>query len=113
MAMLDPRCRARETPDRCPAPETGLAGVAIGRDIAQPPGLIVNEVVSNAMKHALAGRPDGRVRARLSRLDQVHAELTISGNGAGFTPSCSSSAMTIPIRAMAARTSRSAFRRGP
>jgi two-component sensor histidine kinase len=82
--------------------ETELADVAIDRDLAQPLGLIVNEVVSNAMKHAFADRPDGRIVVRLSPLDEQRAELTISDDGAGFTPTGQETGMgTRLIRAFA------------
>lgn len=66
--------------------ETDLAPAAIDRDLAQPLGLIVNEVISNAMKHAFAGKPEGRIVVRLARLAPDRAELTITDDGHGFTP---------------------------
>jgi two-component system, sensor histidine kinase PdtaS len=66
---------------------TELAEVAIDRDLAQPLGLIVNEVISNAMKHAFAGRQGGRITVTLTALAEDRAELTISDDGPGFTPS--------------------------
>jgi two-component sensor histidine kinase len=66
---------------------TELAEVAIDRDLAQPLGLIVNEVISNAMKHAFAGRKGGRITVTLTALAEDRAELTISDDGPGFTPS--------------------------
>ena len=41
---------------------------SIDRDLAQPLGLIVNEVISNAMKHAFAGRRNGRIAVTLALL---------------------------------------------
>jgi two-component sensor histidine kinase len=66
--------------------QTEFAEVAIDRDLAQPLGLIVNEVISNAMKHAFAGRAQGRIAVKLALLGVDQAELTISDDGQGFTP---------------------------
>ncbi len=66
--------------------DTDLAEAAIDRDVAQPLGLIVNEVISNAMKHAFKGRDEGRIAVTLSLLAEDRAELAISDNGEGFTP---------------------------
>jgi two-component sensor histidine kinase len=72
---------------------TDLAPVSIDRDLAQPLGLIVNEVISNAMKHAFPGRADGRIAVELVALSSERAELVISDNGRGFTPNGSESGM--------------------
>jgi two-component sensor histidine kinase len=66
--------------------ETELAEMAIDRDLAQPLGLIANEVISNAVKHAFAGRPGGRISIRLAAIAEDRAELTISDDGSGYTP---------------------------
>ena len=66
--------------------ETALAEAAIDRDLAQPLGLIVNEVISNAMKHAFAGRDHGTISLRLVLLSPAQAELVIADDGPGFTP---------------------------
>ena len=65
---------------------TELVEATIDRDLAQPLGLIVNEVISNAMKHAFKERADGRITVVLSLLAPGQAELAISDNGEGFTP---------------------------
>ena len=64
---------------------TDLAPATIDRDLAQPLGLIVNEVMSNAMKHAFAGG-EGRIDMTLSMIAPDRAELAITDNGRGFTP---------------------------
>lgn len=65
---------------------TELAEATIDRDLAQPLGLIVNEVVSNAVKHAFAGREGGVITVSLAFIAQERAELLISDNGPGFMP---------------------------
>jgi two-component sensor histidine kinase len=64
---------------------TDLAEASIDRDLAQPLGLIVNEVISNAIKHAFHGRPGGAIVIRLRLLADDRAELTVQDDGTGFT----------------------------
>jgi two-component sensor histidine kinase len=58
----------------------------IDRDQALPLGLLVNEIISNAFKHAFQGASSGRVRISLSTVSDREARLTISDNGRGFNP---------------------------
>lgn len=53
-------------------------------DTAVPCGLIVNELVSNALKHAFGGREQGRVTVRLRRDDPNTVELSVQDDGTGF-----------------------------
>ena len=52
-------------------------------DTAIPLGLIVNELVSNALKHAFRESIGGTIRIGLYR-DGTHATLLVSDNGTGF-----------------------------
>ena len=63
-----------------------LTPMIINRDVALPLGLIVNEVVSNAVKHAFHDQPSPTISVRLERMDESQAEVTIKDNGTGFTP---------------------------
>jgi len=65
---------------------TELADIEVDRDLAQPLGLIVNEVVSNAVKHAFHGRDGGRISVDLRLIAQDRAELVIGDNGPGIAP---------------------------
>jgi two-component sensor histidine kinase len=58
--------------------------VSVGLDDAVRCGLIVNELVSNALKHAFAGRATGRLLVRLERADGLRAALTVSDDGVGL-----------------------------
>jgi two-component sensor histidine kinase len=58
----------------------------VDRDQALPLGLLVNEIVSIAFKHAFKGAPAGRIRISLSMVSDQEARLTISDNGCGFSP---------------------------
>ena len=73
--------------------ETDLAEAVIDRDLAQPLGLIVNEVVSNAVKHAFDGRETGTIRVSLAMTATDRAELVMSDDGPGFTPTGEESGM--------------------
>ncbi len=59
--------------------------LSVPLDTAIPLGLIVNEVVTNSLKHAFADRPAGSLRVKLvQRGDGLR--LTIADNGAGLPP---------------------------
>jgi len=55
----------------------------IGVVQAVPVGLVVNEVVTNSLKHAFKGRRSGRICIRLTRSGST-CTLTISDDGVGF-----------------------------
>ncbi len=62
-----------------------LAPQQLSPDQALPPGLIVNEVVSNAFKHDFPNGRAGGVNVTLTRpLEGNDAVLTIADNGAGM-----------------------------
>jgi PAS domain S-box-containing protein len=58
--------------------------VSIGINVAVPCGLIVNELFSNALKHAFQGREKGNVRICLRPASEGFAELTVSDDGVGL-----------------------------
>lgn len=72
---------------------TELSELAIDRDLAQPLGLIVNEVIGNSLKHAFAGRSEGRITVKLTPVGEDRGELTITDDGPGFTPTGAESGM--------------------
>jgi len=53
-------------------------------DTAVPVGLIANELLSNALKHAFMGRTEGRIEICLRRRTNGEVELSIADNGIGF-----------------------------
>jgi two-component sensor histidine kinase len=65
--------------------DLAIANVAVPVDKAIPCGLILNELVTNAVKHAFRDRPDGKLRVQLSRDDQ-RIRLIIQDNGVGLPP---------------------------
>ncbi len=53
-------------------------------DMAVPCGLIVNELVSNALKHAFPAGHEGLITVRLQRLDELRAALSVADDGVGL-----------------------------
>jgi two-component sensor histidine kinase len=57
--------------------------VSVLIDTAIPCGLVLNELISNALKHAFPGDIKGEITIRLFRTDQEDIELQFSDNGIG------------------------------
>ena len=64
--------------------ELDLASVPVSLEQAVPCGLLVNELVSNSLKHGFADGRSGELRVWLRRLDDSTLELGVSDNGAGL-----------------------------
>ena len=64
--------------------ESDLVSMTVNRDIALPLGLIANEVISNASKHAFKGRSSPSIKIKLARLNENEAEVIIADNGIGY-----------------------------
>ncbi len=56
----------------------------LGLDYAIPCGLVVNELVSNSLKHAFNGRQNGEISIRMHAKDSDSIELTVRDNGIGL-----------------------------
>ncbi|HUL62358.1 MAG TPA: histidine kinase dimerization/phosphoacceptor domain -containing protein, partial [Methanocella sp.] len=67
------------------AVDVDIAGVALGIDTAIPCGLIINELVSNALKYAFPDGRGGKVRVGLARAGGRLA-LSVADDGAGLPP---------------------------
>ena len=63
-----------------------VAPVQLGIETAVPLGLIVNELLSNAYKHAYPGERGGEVALRLAVLDDGRIEVVVSDHGVGLPP---------------------------
>jgi len=61
-----------------------VADVWLGLDVAVPCGLIVNELISNALKHAFPGGREGKVRITLAAGDEGRITLTVADDGVGL-----------------------------
>ena len=59
--------------------------ILLGVDTAIPCGLIVNELVSNSLKHAFQGRERGEISIRLRTEESQHT-MVVKDNGVGFPP---------------------------
>jgi two-component sensor histidine kinase len=55
-------------------------------DAAVPCGLIVNELISNCLKHAFRGRGEGNIHVELVPLTEGEALLCVSDDGVGLPP---------------------------
>jgi two-component sensor histidine kinase len=65
--------------------DTALEPVSVGRDQTLPLGLIINEIVSNAFKHAFSIDGTGQLFVGLDRTD-TGAQIVIRNSGAGYVP---------------------------
>jgi two-component sensor histidine kinase len=63
-----------------------VADVWLGLDVAFPCGLIVNELVSNALKHAFPGGRAGQVRVVMAAEAPGRIALTVADDGVGLPP---------------------------
>lgn len=63
-----------------------LDDLRVDKDAAAPLGLILNEVVANAFKHAFGDGREGTVTVRLTRLEDNRGQLVVEDNGTGFDP---------------------------
>jgi two-component sensor histidine kinase len=62
-----------------------LEPVSLSVNVAVPCGLILNELVSNALKHAFVGRDDGEVAVSLHGGAQGQVRLCVRDNGTGLS----------------------------
>ena len=61
-----------------------IENIWLGIDTAIPCGLIINELVSNSLKHAFPENRQGEVRITLRKTDEDEIALTVSDNGIGI-----------------------------
>jgi two-component sensor histidine kinase len=71
-----------------------VAPVHLGIETAVPLGLIINELLSNAYKHAYPGERGGEVVLRLAVLDDGRIEVVVSDRGVGLPPGLRPEAVT-------------------
>jgi two-component sensor histidine kinase len=55
-------------------------------NVALPTGLVVNELLTNAFKHAFAGRGNGVIVVECLRLDAETCRIVVADDGAGLPP---------------------------
>jgi PAS domain S-box-containing protein len=61
-----------------------LEDVRLGIDVAVPLGMILNELVSNCLKHAFPGGRRGEISVTLTKSAGGEVSLSVADNGAGF-----------------------------
>ncbi|EKD69728.1 MAG: signal transduction histidine kinase [uncultured bacterium] len=72
----------RASPQRI-TPEYDLDDIFFAIDLAIPCGLLVNELISNALKHAFPGSRQGRITVRLKKKEGEYVELQVADDGIG------------------------------
>jgi two-component sensor histidine kinase len=63
---------------------TGMENILLDVDRAVPFALIVNELLTNSLKHAFPNRKKGEIQIRLQSIGQEKFEFVVSDNGIGF-----------------------------
>jgi PAS domain S-box-containing protein len=66
--------------------ELAIDDIPLGVDRAIPCGLVVNELITNALKHAFPGGRRGTLRVALTRLDDGRIRLRVDDDGPGLPP---------------------------
>ncbi len=66
--------------------QTELEDVYVLIDTAIPCGLVLNELLTNALKHAFPGGRSGVIRVTLQRMDSGEIYLAVSDDGVGMPP---------------------------
>ena len=79
------RCHSSETAARVRL-EQRVGPVRLGLDQAVPCGLILNELISNALKHAFPDGRSGAIAVALNPLPGGRARLSVQDDGAGLPP---------------------------
>jgi PAS domain S-box-containing protein len=74
--------------------EVNVDHINITLDMAIPIGLIINELVTNSLKHAFAGRPQGKLTVSLRLGDDHRINLIASDDGIGLPADYSERSMT-------------------
>jgi two-component sensor histidine kinase len=63
-----------------------IEDLSVDKDAATPLGLILNEVLSNAFKHAFPEGRDGSITVRLAATGDGRGRLVVEDDGVGFDP---------------------------
>ena len=61
-----------------------IEDITLGLDHAIPCGLIINELVSNSLKHAFPKGREGEIKIALRTINDHEVELTVSDDGVGI-----------------------------
>jgi two-component sensor histidine kinase len=66
--------------------DLAIDDVALAVDKAIPCGLVINELITNALKHAFPGGRHGTIRVELGRESTGQLRLSVEDNGVGMPP---------------------------
>ena len=66
-----------------------IESVDLDPDAAIPCGMIINELISNALKYAFAEKQHGTITVRMKNIEGDRVELTVADDGIGFHPETS------------------------
>ena len=66
--------------------DIGIQDVFLDINKAIPCGLLINEIVSNSLKHAFPGGKRGTISLKMRRTNHQEVELIIADDGVGFPP---------------------------
>jgi len=84
VTLVDSLFSTYDATERGISREYELTGPPLAIDLAIPCGLIVNELVSNCLKHAFHECASGSIRITFRRLEARRIELTIADDGVGL-----------------------------
>ena len=74
------------SPDTKITPIVSVADYPFPISLAVPVGLILNELLSNALKHAFVGRKEGTIEVSLTASEEGKINLIVSDDGVGLPP---------------------------
>jgi len=60
--------------------------IDLGMETLTPLGLIVNELITNSLKHGFADKSKGLIIVQIKQLDSISFEIFIGDDGVGFNP---------------------------
>ncbi|HEX2531264.1 MAG TPA: PAS domain S-box protein [Burkholderiaceae bacterium] len=84
---------------------TDAEPVDVGLELAIPLGLILNELISNSLKHGFPADRPGRITVRLKRQGENTMLLTVSDDGVGLPPGFNlTSSRTLGLKLVTALT---------
>ncbi len=65
--------------------KTEINDILLETIVAIPLGLIINEIITNSLKHAFPNKRAGQILIKIEQIDEEQHCLTISDNGVGFS----------------------------
>jgi two-component sensor histidine kinase/PAS domain-containing protein len=80
-------CHSLDAAEREISPSVDAGGITLAVDVAIPCGLIINELVTNSLKHAVPNRRGGCIQILLRRSDPDRLELIVQDDGVGLPSS--------------------------